>query len=294
MTLKVMKLIGCAFLLAVSTSYAGTWSDDFSSYALGVNAGSTAMQANGWSQIGPTSSGITTYYGANPPQYALWDDMSKAAVTIPASTSVTVEFDLLAAMPTPLSSPGNRGIVVELISPNGRTATFKLAAGWYYGGTNSTYNGGFQFTDGVDTYVDPNGRHMASFGYPIGYWPYQFKHVVLVYNGVTNTVSMEYDYIPLFTETLHTDFVIEKVAFRSAYVTNQGASPTASNAPWVIDNLTITYDGTATCESLISMGMGLAADLSGQNNKPDCVVNLYDFAALAAEWLDCNDPVNCM
>jgi len=32
---------------------------------------------------------------------------------------------------------------------------------------------------------------------------------------------------------------------------------------------------------------GSTADISGPDGDPDCLVNLYDFAALASEWMDC-------
>lgn len=45
-----------------------------------------------------------------------------------------------------------------------------------------------------------------------------------------------------------------------------------------------------TCEAVLSDGLGLAADLSGPAGVPDCYVNIYDLAAMAADWLNCNNP----
>jgi hypothetical protein len=36
----------------------------------------------------------------------------------------------------------------------------------------------------------------------------------------------------------------------------------------------------------------MAADLSGPNGTPDCYINLYDFAVIANNWLDCNNPAD--
>jgi len=60
------------------------------------------------------------------------------------------------------------------------------------------------------------------------------------------------------------------------------------------DDVSITI-AIPSCENVIADGLGIAADLSGPAGTPDCRVDLYDLAALANSWLDCNDPddVNC-
>jgi len=42
-------------------------------------------------------------------------------------------------------------------------------------------------------------------------------------------------------------------------------------------------------------GTVMEADISGPDGVPDCYVNMYDFAALAAAWLNCTEPTdpNC-
>lgn len=45
-----------------------------------------------------------------------------------------------------------------------------------------------------------------------------------------------------------------------------------------------------TCEAVLADGLGLAADLSGPAGVPDCYINIYDLAAMAADWLNCNNP----
>lgn len=45
-----------------------------------------------------------------------------------------------------------------------------------------------------------------------------------------------------------------------------------------------------TCADVLADGLGIAADLSGPEGVADCRVDLYDLAAMAADWLRCNDP----
>ena len=48
-----------------------------------------------------------------------------------------------------------------------------------------------------------------------------------------------------------------------------------------------------TCEDVITDGLGFAADISGPvEGVPDCHVDIHDFAAMAADWLRCNDPAD--
>jgi len=57
----------------------------------------------------------------------------------------------------------------------------------------------------------------------------------------------------------------------------------------VYDEVTITVEDP-TCDDVIADGLLMASDISGPDGKPDCYVDLYDFAALAGDWLNCNDP----
>jgi concanavalin A-like lectin/glucanase superfamily protein len=59
----------------------------------------------------------------------------------------------------------------------------------------------------------------------------------------------------------------------------------------VYDEVTITVENP-TCQDIINDGLLMTSDVSGPDGTPDCRVNLYDFAALAGEWLGCNDPQN--
>jgi len=44
------------------------------------------------------------------------------------------------------------------------------------------------------------------------------------------------------------------------------------------------------CEQRLLLSGPLEGDISGPEGKPDCHVDFFDFAALATNWLDCNDP----
>ena len=46
------------------------------------------------------------------------------------------------------------------------------------------------------------------------------------------------------------------------------------------------------CADVIADGLGLASDISGPEGVADCYVDLHDFAALAADWLSCNNPID--
>lgn len=50
-----------------------------------------------------------------------------------------------------------------------------------------------------------------------------------------------------------------------------------------------------TCADVITEGLLLVGDISGPDGTPDCRVNLFDVAEIAAAWMTCNDPsdVNC-
>ena len=65
---------------------------------------------------------------------------------------------------------------------------------------------------------------------------------------------------------------------------------TADDTTAVIsDSVTITVENP-TCQDIIDDGLLKAADISGPEGVPDCYVDLYDFAAIAGNWLYCNNP----
>jgi hypothetical protein len=47
-----------------------------------------------------------------------------------------------------------------------------------------------------------------------------------------------------------------------------------------------------TCADVLADGLGIGADLSGPEGVSDCRVDIYDFAAMASDWLRCNDPTD--
>ena len=57
----------------------------------------------------------------------------------------------------------------------------------------------------------------------------------------------------------------------------------------VYDEVTIEVDIIA-CQDIIDAGTLATGDISGPDGTPDCYVDLYDFAAIAGNWLYCNNP----
>ena len=57
----------------------------------------------------------------------------------------------------------------------------------------------------------------------------------------------------------------------------------------VSDEVTITVENP-TCQDVINDGLLITGDISGPEGAPDCHIDLYDFAAMAGNWLRCNDP----
>ena len=45
-----------------------------------------------------------------------------------------------------------------------------------------------------------------------------------------------------------------------------------------------------TCANVLLDGKVMVGDLSGPEGTPDCAINFYDLAVIAASWLQCNDP----
>ena len=57
----------------------------------------------------------------------------------------------------------------------------------------------------------------------------------------------------------------------------------------VYDEVTIIVTDP-TCQDVINDGLLATGDISGPEGTPDCRVDLHDFAAMAGNWLFCNDP----
>ena len=64
---------------------------------------------------------------------------------------------------------------------------------------------------------------------------------------------------------------------------------------YAVDPYTIAhmYTDVMTEETICVDQIGLEFDVSGPEGEPDCSVDLYDFAAFAATWLNCNSVPNC-
>ena len=63
--------------------------------------------------------------------------------------------------------------------------------------------------------------------------------------------------------------------------------PTATDVPtiWEI----YLYDNSANCA-----GNAGRFDVTGPDNVPDCKVDIFDFAAFLADWLNCNLVPDCL
>lgn len=236
--------------LSMQASAAPLFSDDFQSYAFGENAGGAAMAANGWVQTAAGSGGTTNFGGAAP-NYALHTNASRAGFSVGEVTQVTVDFDLWGAHSPATDFPFTNGIDVFLVdSDTGDTATFRFAANFLYGGTNTGFFGGFQFSDGTNQYAATGGQHMANSGYA-AFVP---RSASLTYDTDNDLVSLSYNGTTMFSETLGTDFGIDEVYFASAFVSNNGSSATAADAPWVIDNVVVTGVPEPASLALLAMG----------------------------------------
>jgi len=81
-------------------------------------------------------------------------------------------------------------------------------------------------------------------------------------------------------------------------VTWSSGDHTATNVPaygWGVNAYLIsgTMDNTDFFDALTFVGRGHpAGDISGPQDEPDYYVDLYDLMAIAAQWLNCNDPKN--
>jgi len=64
---------------------------------------------------------------------------------------------------------------------------------------------------------------------------------------------------------------------------------TADDGSVISDSVTIAVENP-TCQDIIADGLLKSADISGPEGTPDCYIDLYDFAALAGDWLRCNNP----
>lgn len=101
------------------------------------------------------------------------------------------------------------------------------------------------------------------------------------------SVPMEIDPASVtFSDTAAADAQVMFPNVEGAYILRL----TADDGEYIdFDDVNITID-IPTCADVIADGYGFTADLSGPEGTPDCRVDMYDFAAMAADWLRCNDP----
>ena len=126
--------------------------------------------------------------------------------------------------------------------------------------------------------------------------PVQMDATLLVNDGMPNPLSLQWSVVsvPVGAE-------LTEVTFDDA--TDEDPSVTFPLVPGVYtlklagddgvlqveDDVVITMT-IPTCDNVIADGFGHAADLSGPAGVPDCYINLFDLAAMAADWLNCNNP----
>ena len=69
----------------------------------------------------------------------------------------------------------------------------------------------------------------------------------------------------------------------------------ASNRTLIMENINIHTEGpyAGVCGDILTTYN--PGDITGPENKRDCVVDKYDLAILARQWLECTDPdgVDC-
>ncbi|MEN6309447.1 MAG: LamG-like jellyroll fold domain-containing protein [Anaerohalosphaeraceae bacterium] len=91
-----------------------------------------------------------------------------------------------------------------------------------------------------------------------------------------------------FTDTAAEDPGVTFPTVPGIYVLRLAATDGVYN---LMDEITVSLT-IPTCENVLTDGLGMAADLSGPNGTPDCYINIYDFAVIANNWLECNNPAD--
>ena len=131
--------------------------------------------------------------------------------------------------------------------------------------------------------------------------PVPMDGTLLVDDGVPAAATLQWSVVSVpagveLTDVTFDDATIEDpmVTFPSvegAYVLQLTADDTVSIAT---DDVLVAIEIPA-CADVIADGLGIATDISGPEGVADCYIDLYDFAAVAADWLRCNNPAdaNC-
>jgi hypothetical protein len=155
-----------------------------------------------------------------------------------------------------LASEGNRIVAVNA----GADQTL------IYKGTPIQLEGTLPVDDGFPAY--------ASVAWSVVSAPFEVDHADIVFSNV-NLPNSQVEF-----PNVQGDYILRLTADDTEHV--------------VFDDVKITIT-IPTCSDVIADGYGIPADLSGPQGTPDCRVDMYDLAALANNWLDCNDPddVNC-
>ncbi len=92
----------------------------------------------------------------------------------------------------------------------------------------------------------------------------------------------------VFSDTTAEDPTVTFPTVPGIYVLRLAATDGVYN---LMDEITVSLT-IPTCENVLTDKLGMAADLSGPNGTPDCYINIYDFAVIANNWLECNNPAD--
>lgn len=132
--------------------------------------------------------------------------------------------------------------------------------------------------------------------------PVQLDATLLINDGLPNPLALQWSVSSVSVGIDPEDVIFDNAAAEDPFVTFPRQSGTyvlkltANDGDLQVeDEVSITLV-IPTCADVLAEGLAMVGDLSGPLGAPDCSVDLYDFAVLAASWLECNDPEgdNCI
>ena len=131
--------------------------------------------------------------------------------------------------------------------------------------------------------------------------PIPMDGTLLVDDGVPAAASLTWSVVNTPAGVELTDVTFDDITIEDPMVTFPNVEGvyilrlTADDTVFVdADDVNIAIE-IPSCENVITDGLGIASDISGPDGVADCYIDLYDFAAVAADWLRCNNPAdaNC-
>ena len=131
--------------------------------------------------------------------------------------------------------------------------------------------------------------------------PVQMDGTVVVDDGVPAAAALEWSVISAPAGVELTDVTFDDATVEDPMVTFPNVEGVYTLKLTGDDTVFIDTDDVnviisiPSCEDVIADGVGIATDVSGPEGVADCYIDLYDFAAVAADWLRCNNPAdaNC-